>query len=109
MYAPLLVTVFCSFPAFVLTVATQSLDVFHVFVNTRRSRLLENTSAIKPRTEDDWETEDASEASSGLLSPLTPQQKAMPVVYCELSRIGACWFYSILRFFIIDPCPIPQT
>ncbi|KIX03057.1 uncharacterized protein Z518_06607 [Rhinocladiella mackenziei CBS 650.93] len=71
--------------------ALYSLDIFHVFVNTRRSRLLENTSAIKPRTEDDWEAEDVSEASSGLLSAVTPQQKASPVVHCELSRIfGQC-------------------
>ncbi|KAF4614328.1 hypothetical protein G7Y89_g15409 [Cudoniella acicularis] len=67
------------------------LDIFHVFVNTRHSRLLENTSAIKPRTEDDWEAEDVSGASSGLLSAVTPQQKASPVVHCELSRIfGEC-------------------
>ncbi|KAK1249617.1 hypothetical protein MKX08_009620 [Trichoderma sp. CBMAI-0020] len=67
------------------------LDIFNVFVNTRRSRLLENTSAIKPRTEDDWETEDVSGASSSLLSAVTPQQKALPVALCELSRIfGQC-------------------
>ncbi|KAI1137545.1 fungal-specific transcription factor domain-containing protein [Hypoxylon sp. FL0543] len=71
--------------------ALYSLDIFHVFVNTRRSRLLEDTSAIKPRTEDDWEAEDVSAASSSLLSAVTPQQKALPVVYCELSRIfGQC-------------------
>ncbi|KAE9369874.1 hypothetical protein N431DRAFT_345215 [Stipitochalara longipes BDJ] len=68
-----------------------SSHIFHVFVNTRRSRLLENTSAIKPRTEDDWEAEDVSGTSSGLLSAVTPQQKASPVVHCELSRIfGQC-------------------
>ncbi|KAH8124073.1 fungal-specific transcription factor domain-containing protein [Trichoderma asperelloides] len=67
------------------------LDIFNVFVNTRRSRLLENTSAIKPRTEDDWEAEDVSGVSSGLLSVVTPQQKALPVALCELSRIfGQC-------------------
>ncbi|GFP51862.1 fusaric acid cluster transcription factor FUB12 [Trichoderma asperellum] len=56
-----------------------------------RSRLLENTSAIKPRTEDDWEAEDVSGVSSGLLSVVTPQQKALPVALCELSRIfGQC-------------------
>ncbi|RDL30386.1 uncharacterized protein BP5553_10264 [Venustampulla echinocandica] len=68
-----------------------ALHIFHVFANTRRSRLLENTSAIKPRTEDDWEAEDVSGASFGLLSAVTPQQKALPVVHCELSRIfGQC-------------------
>ncbi|RFU35528.1 hypothetical protein B7463_g802, partial [Scytalidium lignicola] len=71
--------------------ALYSIDIFHVFVNTRRSRLLENTSTIKPRTEDDWEAEEVSGASSSLLSAVTPQQKASPVVYCELSRIfGQC-------------------
>ncbi|TWU77393.1 hypothetical protein ED733_006184 [Metarhizium rileyi] len=55
------------------------------------SRLLENTPAIKPRTEDDWEAEDITGASSGLLSAITPQQKASPVAHCELSRIfGQC-------------------
>ncbi|KAH8907820.1 hypothetical protein BR93DRAFT_911878 [Coniochaeta sp. PMI_546] len=69
------------------------LDIFHVFANTRRSRLLENTSAIKPRTEDDWEPEDVSGASSGLLSAVTPQQKASPIAHCELSQIfGQCWY-----------------
>ncbi|KEF63210.1 uncharacterized protein A1O9_01187 [Exophiala aquamarina CBS 119918] len=63
------------------------LDIFHVLANPRRSRLLENTSAIKPRTEDDWEAEDVSGASSGLLSAVTIQQNVLPVVYCELSRI----------------------
>lgn len=82
------------------TVATQFLDIFHVFVNTKRSRLLENTSEIKPRTEDDWEAEDVSGDSSGFLSAVTPQQKASPFVHCELSRICACWFYSILFLFI---------
>ncbi|KAH8817381.1 hypothetical protein F5884DRAFT_897032 [Xylogone sp. PMI_703] len=67
------------------------LDIFQVFVNTGHSRLLENTSAIKPRTEDDWEAEDVSGASFGLLSAVTPQQKVVPVVYCELARmIGQC-------------------
>ncbi|KAF2228834.1 hypothetical protein EV356DRAFT_537744 [Viridothelium virens] len=71
--------------------ALYSLDVFHVFVNTRRSRLLENTSAIKLRTEDDYEAEDVSGASSGLLSAITPQQRALPVVHCELAQIfGQC-------------------
>ncbi|KIW35708.1 uncharacterized protein PV07_02392 [Cladophialophora immunda] len=71
--------------------ALHFLDIFHVFVNTRRSRLLEDTSAIKPRTEDDWEAEDVSGISSGLLSAVTPQQKAYPIVHCELSRIfGKC-------------------
>ncbi|KAM0454498.1 hypothetical protein ACHAPV_008369 [Trichoderma viride] len=56
-----------------------------------RSRVFENTSAIKPRTEDDWETEDVSGASSDLLSAVTPQQRALPVALCELSRIfGQC-------------------
>ncbi|KAI1408883.1 fungal-specific transcription factor domain-containing protein [Hypoxylon sp. FL1857] len=67
--------------------ALYSLDIFHVFVNTRRSRLLEDSPTIKPRTEDDWEAEDVSGASSGLLSAVTPQQKALPVVHCELFRI----------------------
>ncbi|KAL7974302.1 fungal-specific transcription factor domain-containing protein [Trichoderma sp. SZMC 28014] len=68
------------------------LDIFHVFSNPRRSRLLEDHPAIKPRTEDDWEEEDISGASSSLLSAVTPQQKALPVVYCELSRIfGQCF------------------
>lgn len=95
MYVPLLVTVFC-FPYIMFTIAMQSLDIFHISVNIRRSRLLENTSTIKVRTEDDWEAEDVPEASSGLLSPVTPQQRSLPVVHCELSRICACWFYSIL-------------
>ncbi|KAK3048838.1 hypothetical protein LTR09_009733 [Extremus antarcticus] len=63
------------------------LDIFHIFIDTRHSRLLESTSSVKPRTEDDWDAEDCSGASSGLLSALTPQQKASPVVHCELSRI----------------------
>ncbi|KAF2491345.1 hypothetical protein BU16DRAFT_594212 [Lophium mytilinum] len=68
-----------------------SSHIFYVFAGTRRSRLLENTSAIKPRTEDDWEAEDVSGTSSGLLSAVTPQQKVLPVVHCELSRIfGQC-------------------
>ncbi|KAI9713834.1 MAG: hypothetical protein M1820_000564 [Bogoriella megaspora] len=67
------------------------LDIFNVFVNIRRSRLLDDTSAIKPRTEDDWEADDISGASSGFVSAVTPQQKASPVVLCELSRIfGQC-------------------
>ncbi|VUC35401.1 unnamed protein product [Clonostachys rosea] len=68
------------------------LDVFHVSANTRRFRLLGDTSAIKPRTEDDWEAEDLSAASSGgILSAVTPQQRALPVVHCELSLIvGQC-------------------
>ncbi|KAI0544898.1 fungal-specific transcription factor domain-containing protein [Xylaria curta] len=71
--------------------ALYSLDIFHVFVNTKHSRLLEDTPTIKPRTEYDWEAEDVSGASSDLLSALTPQQKALPIVYCELSRIfGEC-------------------
>ncbi|KAJ5579931.1 uncharacterized protein N7459_005916 [Penicillium hispanicum] len=37
------------------------------------------------------QAEDISEASSDLLSPVTPQQRALPVVHCELSRIfGQC-------------------
>ncbi|KAI9927579.1 hypothetical protein MW887_003198 [Aspergillus wentii] len=56
----------------------------------RRSRLLEDSSTINSRTEDDWE-EDVSETSSGLISPATPQQRALPVAHCELSRIfGQC-------------------
>lgn len=93
-----------------LTIDAQFLDIFNVFVNTRRSRLLENTSAIKPRTEDDWETEDVSAASSGLLSAVTPQQKALPVALCELSRICTYWSYSILCsyyfFFSFSICMI---
>ena len=76
-----------------LIIAMQSLDIFHVFCNNKRARLLENAPAIKPRTDDDWEAEDDSGASYGLLSAATPQQKALPVVYCELSRI--CGYYSI--------------
>ncbi|KAL2432884.1 Fusaric acid cluster transcription factor FUB12 [Exophiala dermatitidis] len=68
-----------------------SIDIFHVFVSTRHSRLLENNSAIKPRTEEDWEVEDLSAASYDLLSEVTLQQKALPIVHCELSRIfGQC-------------------
>ncbi|CEJ91840.1 hypothetical protein VHEMI07528 [[Torrubiella] hemipterigena] len=67
--------------------ALYSLDIFHVFINTRRSRLLENAFVIPPRTEDDWEEEDGIEASSGLLSPVTAQQRASPILHCELSRI----------------------
>jgi len=69
-----------------LTTAAQSFDVFHVFLNTRHSQLLDTSSAIKPRTEDDWDTEDVPDAS-GLLSVVTPQQRASPVVICELSRM----------------------
>lgn len=65
--------------------------MFHVFVNTRRSRLLEDTPGIKPRSEDDWEADDISTESPGLLSAITTQQKVTPVVQCELSRIvGQC-------------------
>lgn len=56
-------------------------------VNTRRSRLLEGTLPINPRTEDDGEEEDVAEESSSLLSPVTPQQSALPVAQCKLSRI----------------------
>uniref|UniRef100_A0A8H7K7D3 Xylanolytic transcriptional activator regulatory domain-containing protein n=1 Tax=Bionectria ochroleuca TaxID=29856 RepID=A0A8H7K7D3_BIOOC len=72
--------------------ALYCLDVFHVFANTRRQRLLGNTPEIKPRTEDDWEADDLSAASSGgLLSAVTPQQKSLPIVHCELSLIfGQC-------------------
>ncbi|KAK7216836.1 hypothetical protein V2G26_004839 [Clonostachys chloroleuca] len=72
--------------------ALYCLDVFHVFANTRRHRLLGNTPEIKPRTEDDWEADDLSAASSGgLLSAVTPQQKALPIIHCELSLIcGQC-------------------
>ncbi|KAI2733482.1 transcriptional regulator family: Fungal Specific TF [Penicillium roqueforti] len=71
--------------------ALYTLDIFHVSVNTRRSRLLATTSTIRLRTEDDWEVEISSEVSSDLLSPVTPQQRALPVVQCELSRIfGQC-------------------
>ncbi|KAL1854841.1 hypothetical protein VTK73DRAFT_8686 [Phialemonium thermophilum] len=67
------------------------LDVFYVLVNTRRSRLLQDTSAIGPRTEDDLDEDDAAGVSSALLSAPTPQQRASPVVHCELSRIvGQC-------------------
>ncbi|KAI9673726.1 MAG: hypothetical protein M1822_009588 [Bathelium mastoideum] len=67
------------------------LDILHVFINTRRSRIFENTSAIVPTMEDYWEAEDISGASSGLLSAITPQQKASPVVLCELCQIfGQC-------------------
>ncbi|CAG9970344.1 unnamed protein product [Clonostachys byssicola] len=67
-------------------------NVFHVFANTRRHRLLANTATIKPRTEDDWEADDLSAASSGgILSTVTPQQKVLPIVHCELSLIfGQC-------------------
>ncbi|KAK4503089.1 hypothetical protein PRZ48_006516 [Zasmidium cellare] len=71
-----------------------SLDVFHVFVNTRRTRLLEDTPGIKPikpRSEDDYEAEDVPLDSSGLLPAITPQQKLMPVLLCGLCRIaGQC-------------------
>ena len=89
MYVPLLVNVLDS-SCFMLIMVTQSLDIFHVFINTRRSRLLENASTIKPRTEDDWEAGDVSETSSSLLSPVTPQQRALPVVLYEMSRICTC-------------------
>lgn len=66
---------------------------------------------IRMRTEDDWEVEDSSEVSSNLLSPVTPQQRALPVVQCELSRICRCSFYSIIcrcffHPFIINLLPI---
>ncbi|CAH0057678.1 unnamed protein product [Clonostachys solani] len=68
--------------------ALYCLDVFHVFANTGRFRLVGNTSAIRPRTEDDWEADDLSAASSGgILSTVTPQQKALPIAHCELSLI----------------------
>lgn len=69
-------------------ICPQSIDVFCTFANLRRPRLLEDTSSIPNRTEDDVEADAMVEASAGLLSALTPQQKAMPVVHCELSLIG---------------------
>jgi hypothetical protein len=63
-----------------------------MFVDTGRSRLLEDGSTIKLMA-DDWETEDVSEASAGLISRLTLQQKMSPLVHCELSQICACWSY----------------
>ncbi|KAI0854743.1 fungal-specific transcription factor domain-containing protein [Xylaria cubensis] len=84
--------------------ALYSLDIFHVFINTKRSRLLEDTPAIKPRTEDDWEPEDVSGASLDLLSALTPQQKALPVIYCELSRIFGECLSIVINKPQQDPC-----
>lgn len=77
---------------FMLKIWLQSIDTFYVSVNSRRSRLIEDHPAIKPRTKDDWDEEDRLEAISGLLLVVTPQQEASPVVYCELSRICAYWF-----------------
>lgn len=89
-----------------LNVVKQCLDVFHVFANTRRHRLLGNTPEIKPRTEDDWEADDLSAASSGgLLSAVTPQQKALPIIHCELSLICECFsclFCILLSHFLLQ-------
>ncbi|KAG0644947.1 Fusaric acid cluster transcription factor [Hyphodiscus hymeniophilus] len=79
------------------------LDIFYVFLNTRRLRLLENTPAIKPCTVDDLELEDVSGASSGLLLAVTPQEKASPVVHCELSRIFGQGFYIVTNKPQEDP------
>ncbi|AEO63932.1 uncharacterized protein THITE_2141915 [Thermothielavioides terrestris NRRL 8126] len=86
-----------------------SLDIFHVFANPRRSRLLEDTPAIKPRTEDDWEPEEVSDAPSGLLSPVTPQQRALPVVQCELSGIFAQCLSIVTSKHQQDLRPIMHT
>ena len=71
------------------------MDIFHVFLNPRRSCLLENSSDTKPRAEDDWEDENVSEGSSGLLSAITAQQKALPVALCELSQICPCCSHRV--------------
>lgn len=89
MYASMLAVVF-SGSCFALTITIQSLDTFHVYIDPRRSLLLETDPAIKPRTQDDWESEADLSQWSGLLSPLTPQQKASPVAHCALSQICAC-------------------
>lgn len=62
-------------------------------------------STIRPRTEDDWEPEDDLGACSGFLSAVIPQQRALPVAHCELSRICACW---ILRALISYPIFLPN-
>jgi hypothetical protein len=85
-----------------LIMSVKSLDIFYVFVDTGRSRLFEDDSTIKLMA-DDWETEENSEASDGLLSRLTLQQKVSPLVHCKLSQICACWLhlslYSYTSFF----------
>ncbi|KAF2171706.1 hypothetical protein M409DRAFT_63319 [Zasmidium cellare ATCC 36951] len=72
--------------------ALYSLDVFHVYVNTRRMRLLEDATGIKPRSDEDCETDDDdSNASPGLLSALTLQQKMAPIIQSDLCRTaGEC-------------------
>lgn len=75
----------------VLTTPAKSLDVFHVYVNTRRMRLLEDATGIKPRSDEDCETDDDSDASSDLLSALTLQQKMAPIIQSDLCRTaGEC-------------------
>ncbi|KAI0143425.1 hypothetical protein GGR57DRAFT_484154 [Xylariaceae sp. FL1272] len=71
--------------------ALHFLDLFHSCVNSRRSRLLENIPGIRPWTEEDCEVEDILGDDFELLPTLTPLQKALPVIDCELSRIvGDC-------------------
>lgn len=65
----------------------QYLDVFHVYANPRRSRLLNYSPEIDPRTEDDWEIEEVAATAASFLPAITPQQKAVPVVHCELSQL----------------------
>nr|POE90156.1 fusaric acid cluster transcription factor fub12 [Quercus suber] len=85
-----------------------SLDVFHISVDTRRSRLLRNTSAIQPRAEDDWELDDVSGALSDLLPTVIPQQKASPVLHCELSQIFEKCLSLVTKRLPQDPCQMLQ-
>ena len=56
-------------------------------MDTSRSLLLGDIPATKLQMEDIWEEENASGPTCGLLSAVTPQQKASFVAHCELSRI----------------------
>ncbi|KAL1862657.1 hypothetical protein Daus18300_008455 [Diaporthe australafricana] len=76
--------------------ALYTLDIFHVFLNIRRSRLLEDSPKIDFRMEDDWKDEDVSGGCSSLLAPVTPQQMASPVVFYEMSRICMWWPPAVL-------------
>jgi hypothetical protein len=65
-----------------------------MFVDLRRSCLVSGSADICPWTEDDGENEDAAGDLSDFLSAPTPQQKALPVVLCELSQICAYLAYG---------------
>lgn len=66
----------------------QSLDVFHVSVDMRRLRLLEDCSKIAPRAESDWEDDDVAGEPDGSWPPVTAAQIAVPTLQCEMSLIS---------------------